>query len=309
MKKQIFGNHAREHGVFTVALSRLVLQTCRMMPTVIILYFLVAIVYLVATVHYAVEFVRSSERIVVWDRIERTITFVLHGLFLVALGYAYREIPLVRHSFFSFTALGLAIVHTILEGRYRTRGTGVFFFFLAFLLHLMSWPGVLHRPAPNELLQNPVYGLHAVAVLVGYVGFLISALHGVFFLLVYRWLKTRRLNLFVQRMPPLELLARMNFASAAVGFLFLTIGLLLGVILSFKLQVSFAGDPKVMQSMIVWLFYGLLILARYVAHWRGRLLVGASLVCFMVAVVSMAFVGFHDFPEAQVVTESARASS
>jgi len=268
---------------------------------VITLYLLVALVYLLATVHYAVEFIRGLERIVLWDRIERTITFVLHGLFLVALGVAYGELPLVRASFLSFTALALAVVHTILEGRFRTRGTGVFFFSLACLLHLLSWPGVLHRPAPNDLLQNPVFGVHAIAALLGYVGFLVSALYGVFYLAVYRSLKSRQLGLFANRMPPLDLLSKMNIAAAVVGFVFLTAALVFGVILSVKLNVAFLLDPKVIQSVVVWALYGALVAGRYAMGWRGRLLVGLSLACFAVAVLSTALVGlmplptFHDF--------------
>lgn len=263
-----------------------------MTPILISLYLLVALVYLVATIHYAIEFARGVQRIVFWDRMERGITIALHGLFLLAIGFAYRELPLVQYTFLSMTALALAVVYTILEGRYRTRGTGVFFFSLAFVLHLLSWPGVMHRPAPNDLLQNPVFGVHAVAALLGYVGFLVSALYGVFYLVVYRSLKSRQLNLFVERMPPLDLLSRMNISSAVVGFVFLTAALFFGIVLSVKLNVSFLRDPKFVQSVGVWLIYGLLVAGRYAAGWRGRLLVWLSLACFVVAVVSTVFVGF-----------------
>lgn len=271
-----------------------------MTQTAVVLYFLVVLVYLAATVHYAVEFVRGMERIELWDRVERTMTFVLHGLFLLALGFAYGELPLVRFEFLSFLALGVAVVHTILEGRYRTRGTGVFFFALAFVLHAASWPGVLHRPPTSPLLQNPVFGVHVLAALLGYVGFLISALYGVFFLIVYRSLKSRRQGLFVERMPPLDLLSKMNITAATVGFVFLTAALGFGTVLSVRLDVPFLRDPKFIQSIVVWVLYGLLILGRYAMGWRGRMLVGISLGCFAVAVLSIWLVGaylptFHNF--------------
>ncbi len=267
-----------------------------MTASLITLYAAVALVYLVATIHYAVEFVRGLERIVFWDHLERTITFALHVAFLLTLGRAYGELPLVQYSFFSFTALGVALVHTILEQRFQTRGTGVFFFALAFVLHLMCWPGVLHHPEPHRLLQNPVYGVHALAAIFGYVGFLISALYGLFYLSVYRSLKSRRIGLFATRMPPLDLLWKMNIDSAIVGFAFLTVALGLGLALSVRLNVAYVNDPKVVQSCAVWLLYGLLILGRFVLGWRGRFLVGMSLACFAVTLLSTMLVAYlHTF--------------
>jgi ABC-type uncharacterized transport system permease subunit len=272
-----------------------------MNATLVTLYILVCAAYLTVTVDYALRFVRRGQGLPAWRPAERAATLLLHILFLSVLGAAHGQLPMAAPAgFFSMTALGLILVHTVLEARFRSWETGMFFFGLALVLQLASWPAVFARPEPHELLRNPIFGLHVAAALLGYVGFLVSALCGVLYLALYQMLKTRRLGLFCERMPALDRLVGMNLHAALVGFICLTAALVLGIELSARLDVEALRDAKVIQSAAAWLLYGLLLAGRYLLGWRGRAQVVLSIVCFALMALSALLVQlylptFHQF--------------
>jgi ABC-type transport system involved in cytochrome c biogenesis permease subunit len=273
----------------------------------IALFALVAAMYLAATIGYAVQYAReSAAEISRWHYAERTGTIGTHLLFLTALGFAYGQLPLVGgFNMLTLLALALAVIHTVLEFRLRTRETGLFFFGLALALHLASWPAVAFRPEPTPLFQSPLFGIHVAAALLGYAGFLVSAVYGILYLVLYRMLKARRFNLVVRKMPPLDLLARMNLLAAVAGFVCLTAALALGVALGIVMaahlpDVHFAGDAKFIQSLAAWLVYGLLLTARYALGWKGprqafMTIAGFALTAVSAWLVHLLFETFHNF--------------
>jgi len=266
-----------------------------------IVYLAVCAMQLALAGGYASRFAREEGRVSPQIHAAQLATILSHTAFLALLGLNYHEIPLVSWAnMASWIALGLAIVHTTTEARFHTGGTGVFIFALAFALQMAAWPSLGMQPEPNRLLQNPIYGVHVGWALLGYVGFLISTLYGLLYLVLYRMLKERRFGAFVEGMPPLDLMARMNLHAAAVGFLCLTLSLALGVELSWRLNVAFLHDAKFIQSMCAWLLYGLLLVARYALGWKGRLQVAVSVACFgalalSAAAVHLFFTTFHHF--------------
>ncbi len=273
----------------------------------IALFAFVAAMYLVATISYAVQYARESAAgFSRWHYAERIVTIGAHLLFLVALGFAYGQAPLVGgFNMLTLLALAMAVIHTVMEFRLRTRETGLFFFGLALVLHLCSWPAVAARPEQTDLFQSPLFGAHVAAALLGYAGFLVSALYGVLYLVLYRMLKARRFNLAVRKMPPLDLLAKMNLFAALAGFVCLTAALALGVALGIVMaahlpDVRFAGDAKFIQSVAAWLVYGLLLATRYAMGWKGPrqavlTIAGFALTAVSAWLVHVLFDTFHRF--------------
>ena len=103
-----------------------------------------------------------------------------------------------------------------------------------------------------------------------------------------------------RNLPALEHLGKMNMDGAIVGLLCLAISIVMGALLSHRLGQSMAGDPKIIQSVVVWFAYALLVLGYWKAGWSGRFLVNLSLLCFCFLIVSMLvvmvfFQTFHSF--------------
>ncbi|OPZ03236.1 MAG: Cytochrome c biogenesis protein CcsA [candidate division BRC1 bacterium ADurb.BinA364] len=260
------------------------------------LFWLAAAMYLAGAIHYIRHFARGEGSVFEWNVAERLATFVFHAGFLCVLGLLYRQMPLVSaFNLLSLMAFCLAAVHTLLEIRFRTRETGMFFFGLALLFHLAAYPSLGLRPRPNPLLRNPAFALHAGAALLGYAGFLVSALNGAIYLAQYRMLKRRRMGLFFSRMPALDLLAAMNLHAMTVGFACLTFAILSGLGLSREMGVErYIADPKTIQSVAAWGLYAIALGGRYALGWRGRKQVSMSLAAFGLTLISVLAARFAD---------------
>jgi ABC-type uncharacterized transport system permease subunit len=122
----------------------------------------------------------------------------------------------------------------------------------------------------------------------GYSGFTIAAVHGVLFFLLYKEIKLNRYGLIFKRLPSLELLEKLNFYSVVIGFILLTISILIGFI---WLPVAFPNisyvDPKLISVSIVWLVFGIGIAAKIFANLYGKKVIIFSLVGFSIAIISM----------------------
>jgi ABC-type uncharacterized transport system permease subunit len=235
------------------------------------------------------------------SRILLGLLIAAHVFLLIGVGAAYHELPLVnKESVFSFLALAILVVYSILELRLKVKTTGVFLLAVAGLLHFLSLPMVTARPEIRPLLQNPFFGVHVVLAILGYTSFLISVCYGGLYLALYRQIKDRKFGLAFQRIPPLDLLSRMNAHAAVLGFGCLTVSIVLGVLLSRHLEKHFLTDPTFLQSMATWVGYALFALAYYTLRWRGLRQVYCSMGSFAIgllsiSVVLMSYRSFHTF--------------
>ncbi|MFH0794566.1 MAG: cytochrome c biogenesis protein CcsA, partial [bacterium] len=187
-----------------------------------------------------------------------------------------------------------------LEMRLKVRGTGMFMFGVALLFQLASWRATFIAPEANKLLKNPIFGVHVILAIIGYTGFVVSALYGVFFLILYRVLKSKRFGLFFNKLPPLELLSGMNIHAAVVGLTSLTASIVVGVMLSHVLDVPILSDAKFIQTVVAWGLYCALVAGYYLKGWRGHRQIYFSLGSFTLLILSTAIVAhmfdtFHKF--------------
>ncbi|MCL4550393.1 MAG: cytochrome c biogenesis protein, partial [Bacteroidetes bacterium] len=81
-----------------------------------------------------------------------------------------------------------------------------------------------------EVLRNRLLGLHVISALLGYSGIIISAVYGVLFWLLYRNLKENKFGLIFNRLPSLEILEKLSFYAAVIGFILLTLAIVIGII-------------------------------------------------------------------------------
>ena len=229
-------------------------------------------------------------------------TVGIHTLYLVVLTAYVHRIPIATSfEMLTFLALCIALVYVFLEHRSHTPHTGVLFVPLIFLVQTVSSAFIapeveIHRP----FLEKPIFGLHITSVLLGYSSFAVSAIYGALYVLLYRELRAQRFGLVFQRLPPLDILADMNFRAAAFGLFFLTVAIGAGALMSLDIYPDFWQDPKPWLSALTWLLYALVVFARYAAGWRGPKIAWFTIIGFLLAVFSMLavnrlFTSFHDF--------------
>ena len=126
--------------------------------------------------------------------------------------------------------------------------------------------------------------------MIGYLLFGVASFASVFFLLQEKRIKNKTLHLKDIKVPSLGFLDTLNFKVVAVGFLFLTIGLLLGV--SMKI-ISNQGHPSIslrqILPMITWGFFALFLIDRSIQGLWGKAPAIWSITGFCGAMISFIY--------------------
>jgi len=167
------------------------------------------------------------------------------------------------------------------------RGTGPFIIILPLIFQLISTLFIQDLTEVRDVLRSNLLGIHVISALLGYSGFTISAVYGFLYLVLYKDIKLNKFGLIFNRLPNLEVLERLSLYSAVIGFIALTIAIIIGII---WLPIAFPKfsflDPKLVGSTLVWLLYAAGITSKVLGKWRGKKLVILSISGFIVAIIS-----------------------
>src|SRR6185436_5788931 len=171
----------------------------------------------------------------------------------------------------SLCAFLTAAVFVILERRYRFSSISVGLFPLVFA---MTLAGALEQRVPEppgESMRDIWLIVHILLVLAGYAALLFTALAAGAYLVQERRLKNKQASALLERLPPLGTLDEMLSKSLGLGFAFLTLGLVFGILWAFLyLKTSWISDPSITISVLTWLLLLVMMFLRASAGWRGR---------------------------------------
>ena len=173
----------------------------------------------------------------------------------------------------------------------------MFVFLLVFLFQYTSSCALAHSIANGQMAsgdgQSNWARLHIVPALVAYTAFAIAAVYGLLHLLSGRDIKQHHFGVLFDRIPSLDLLGRMTWYALLSGFVFMTITMLSGPILSSHLHEG-AANPKVASKIIIgsiaWLIYAVAVLGKFFRKWPpsriSRLAVAGFVVIMVLLIVS-----------------------
>ena len=190
------------------------------------------------------------------------------------------------------------------------RAIGVFVAPLLVMLALIPAldPSVSPRP---PLLQSPLFTVHVVSMLFAYASFALAMVLGVTYMLQFKEIKKKHLGYFYQRLPSLQILDAMNSRAVAVGWIFLTIGLAVGVVWAAQarsltpenanLRMMSLDDPKIFFAFLTWTVYSFEVMARRTMGWNGRRAAWLSALGFVIVLLNFLPVSYfvktsHTFP-------------
>lgn len=155
------------------------------------------------------------------------------------------------------------------ERQYRLPVLGAFVYPVMVVLALKATAA---RPVGlGGALHNAWIWIHIGLALIGIAAFVLNFAGAIMYLLQERQLKRRRPGAFYYRLPALETLDRLTYQTLALGFPFLTIGLVLGLVsapTSWGSVLPF--DPLALLSVMAWLIYAGTLAGRAAAGWHGR---------------------------------------
>ena len=221
-----------------------------------------------------------------------------HALFVVLRAIHLGQPPLADvYEILSVLALSTAVVYALVEFAGHDRRTGMFVFLLVFLFQYTSSCALAHSIANGQMAsgdgQSNWARLHIVPALVAYTAFAIAAVYGLLHLLSGRDIKHHHFGVLFDRIPSLDLLGRMTWYALLSGFVFMTITMLSGPILSSHLHEG-AANPKVASKIIIgsiaWLIYAVAVLGKFFRKWPpsriSRLAVAGFVVIMVLLIVS-----------------------
>ena len=200
------------------------------------------------------------------------VAVVLHGVAIAELAMANGRIPVDNfYQTLSLCAFLTATVFVVLEPRYRFASISVALFPLVFAMTLAGALEQRVEPPPGEGMRNFWLVIHILLVLAGYAALLFTALAAGAYLVQERRLKSKQSSALLERLPPLGTLDEMLSKSLGLGFGFLTLGLVFGILWAFLyLNTSWVSDPSITISVFTWLLLLLMMFLRASAGWRGR---------------------------------------
>jgi len=263
---------------------------------------LLPFLYVITFAVYSYDFMKADKRLIHYKRLFLFTTLLTHLIYLLVRTIAFDHPP-ITNVFEIFTALAFSIsfAYFVLELVTDIRGTGPFIIIISIIFQIISSIFIEDLMEVKEVLRSNLLGSHVFTALLGYAGFTISAVYGFLYLILYKDIKLNKFGLIFNRLPNLEVLERLSYISAVIGFILLTIAMTIGVIWLPKAFPDFSyTDPKLISSFVVWMLYGIGILSKSFGKWRGKKVVVLSIIGFVMAIASTMLsnflaTSFHSF--------------
>ncbi len=260
-----------------------------MIDTLNIINILLPFFYLATLSAYFIDFRKENKSIHNSKRIFLFVTLIIHLLYLLMRTTEFDHPPITtKFEIFTVLSFSIACAYFILELLTDIRGTGLFIIIFSLIFQIVSSLFIQDLVEVQEVLRSRLLGLHVISALLGYAGFTISAVYGVLFFLLYKEIKLNKFGLIFERLPSLETLEKLSFYSVIIGFVLITIAIVIGVV---WLPIAFPDfsylDPKLIATGIVWLIYAVGIMTKLFANWYGKKVIVFTLTGFTLAILSM----------------------
>lgn len=273
-----------------------------MLQTISTLNLLLPLLYLLTFGVYLFDFFNEKKMMSNSKRIVLFLTLIFHVFYLISRMLEYNHPPITnKFEIFSILAFSIGFSYFLLELMTDIRATGAFILFFSLVFQSISSLFIEHNYVVPEVLRNRLLGLHVINALLGYSGITISAVYGLLYMLLYKNLKANKFGLVFNRLPSLEILEKLSFYSAVIGFVLLTLAIIIGIIWLPGAFPNFSYlDLKLIGTLFVWLIYGLGITGKLFGKLYGKKAILFSLIGFVVAICSLIVTNtlaktFHSF--------------
>ena len=261
------------------------------------------ILYAAAGVAYVVHFARKSPAA---GRAATTLLLFAALTHTFVIGMQTME---VRHVPFANTSRAistfvwlLTLSYLYLELTTDERSMGVFILPVIVGLQIIPAinPGVENR---DPVLDSPWFWVHVSSLLFAYASFALASVLGLTYVLQFKEIKKKHLGFFYSRLPSLQVLDTMNSRAVTIGWIFLTIGVVVGVIWAAQaralapdnenLQAMFSvNDLKIVFAFLTWAVYTFAVFARRTMGWDGRRAAWLSALGFAIVLLNFVPVSY-----------------
>lgn len=256
--------------------------------------FIIPVLYVILFGFYFYDFMKAEKRVsdskkfVHFKRFFFSLILLYH-IFYLLLRTVEFDHPPITNVFEIFTVLAFCISFSyfILELVTDIDGTGPFIIIISIVFQIISSTFIQDTYQVKEILRSHLLGIHVFSALCGYSAIAISAVYGFLYLLLFKDIKMNRFGLVFNRLPSLDVLERLSYISAIIGFVLLSMAITIGIIWLPKAFPKFSYiDPKLIGTLLVWLLYGFGISNKIFGKWQGKKVIVLSILGFVIAIFS-----------------------
>jgi ABC-type transport system involved in cytochrome c biogenesis permease subunit len=255
------------------------------------------LLYVAAGLAYAAHFARRDPAI---GRLATTLLLfaaLAHTFVIGMQTMEVRHVPFANPSRAVSTFVWLlTLSYVYLELATDERAMGVFI--LPFIIGLqvipVVYPGVENK---DPVLDSPWFWVHVASLLFAYASFALASMLGLTYMLQFKEIKKKHLGYLYTRLPSLQILDAMNSRAVSIGWLFLTIGVVVGVVWTGQarsldpentnLRAMSLQDPKVFFAFLTWALYSFAVFARRTMGWNGRRAAWLSALGFAIVLLNL----------------------
>ncbi len=249
----------------------------------------VTFVYFAAFVFYLFRMVLGREfwgKLATWTAlaglIAQTVALIMRWKTSYDLGIGHAPLSNYYESLIFF-AWSIVLLYLLMERQMKNRSTGAFVLPVAFLImaYASIAPGINNKIEPLiPALQSNWLTSHVLTCFMGYAAFTVAFALGIMFFIKGTHEEIQSGG-FRRRLPSVYQIDELMYSSAALGFIFLTLGIATGSVWAHYAWGSYwSWDPKETWSLITWIAYAVMLHVRLVRGWRGTRMAVMALVGF-----------------------------
>jgi cytochrome c-type biogenesis protein CcsB len=235
-------------------------------------YLLLTLVcYSVGALHVVLHAIARSRLLTSWTVAATLVGFAVHTAGVSQRWTEAGHFPVVGlHDAASFLAWTLVLVFLLTYLRTRVEALGLAVHPTAFALVLVAnLTTAADRGDP--ILHSLFLPIHATFAFLGYAALFVAFAMGALYLFQERELKSRAPRTFYYLIPSLERCDAIGGRSVAVGFTFLTLAIVTGLVWSYHARGRYwTWDAKEWSALCAWSLYVGMIVARRGSGWGGR---------------------------------------
>ncbi len=271
-------------------------------PFVDILVPVMPVLYAVVALLYGLSFFRGSALASRLKTRALLLTIAVHLVYLLIRTVAFDHPPITSvFEIMTMLAAFIAVGYIYIEIRTKSSATGFFILILAFAFQTVSSLFIKDLTLIPAFLHSMVLGLHVSTALLGYTAISLSAAYGFLYLMLYHEIKSTRFGLIYNRLPNLEMLETMSNRAEALGFMMLTVAIIVGIFWLPRVFERFSyWDPKLIATLVIWGIYASGLAAKRRFGWQGRKMMLLTVIAFgfvflSLTVINLYLSGFHNF--------------
>ena len=231
-----------------------------------------------------------------------TAAFAAHTLTFLASWLKTGNSPVLSiYDGLSFFAWVVAGTYLFFQLKTKTRALGAFVSPVSFVFLTMASTGLGGPLMIPGILKSGLVAFHAILAVIGEGLFAVASLAGLMYLFQDNFIKHKKASRFVQYLPSLHDLDRINHVCLLWGFPLLTLGILLGSIWAWVNWGSvWQWDSKFLWTGGTWIIYAWLLHQRLAIGWKGHKAALFSVMAFILLLLAFViakafFTTIHNF--------------